>query len=174
MKKLIAAAFLSGALLTTTACQVALPSTPAAATEEQLSAGTATAPATEEQLPAGTIKVLSNYPHLSYLVPGEFENDARWDGTFARYDYFVNLTFLNSQLCVLSNLKLGNGHNSGVSTPEQFQVNGILGTEIGVFFNGEKLLDGACVGMGTHDQLLSNCEVYREIYETQFGGVTHG
>jgi len=34
--------------------------------------------------------------------------------------------------------------------------------------------DGACVGMGTHDQLLSNCEVYREIYETQFGGVTHG
>ncbi len=27
--------------------------------------------------------------------------------------------------------------------------------------------DGECVGMGTHNELLENCEVYREIYETQ-------
>ena len=29
--------------------------------------------------------------------------------------------------------------------------------------------DGECVGFGTHDQLLQNCEVYREIYTSQFG-----
>lgn len=29
--------------------------------------------------------------------------------------------------------------------------------------------DGACVGFGTHNQLLENCEVYREIYTSQFG-----
>lgn len=29
--------------------------------------------------------------------------------------------------------------------------------------------DGEMVGYGTHDELLGNCEVYREIYETQFG-----
>lgn len=29
--------------------------------------------------------------------------------------------------------------------------------------------DGELVGSGTHDELLSGCEVYREIYESQFG-----
>lgn len=28
--------------------------------------------------------------------------------------------------------------------------------------------DGKVVGMGTHEELLSNCEVYREIYDSQF------
>jgi ABC-type multidrug transport system fused ATPase/permease subunit len=30
--------------------------------------------------------------------------------------------------------------------------------------------DGAVVGYGQHDSLLLDCPVYREIYETQFGG----
>ena len=30
--------------------------------------------------------------------------------------------------------------------------------------------DGKVVGQGTHDQLLTSCPVYREIYESQFGG----
>ncbi len=29
--------------------------------------------------------------------------------------------------------------------------------------------DGAVAGIGTHDELLAGCEVYREIYESQFG-----
>ncbi len=29
--------------------------------------------------------------------------------------------------------------------------------------------DGECVGAGKHNELLENCEVYREIYESQFG-----
>lgn len=29
--------------------------------------------------------------------------------------------------------------------------------------------DGECVGFATHNQLLENCEVYREIYTSQFG-----
>ena len=28
--------------------------------------------------------------------------------------------------------------------------------------------DGDAVGIGTHEELLTNCEVYREIYESQF------
>ena len=28
--------------------------------------------------------------------------------------------------------------------------------------------DGHLVGMGTHDSLLANCAVYREIYDSQF------
>ena len=30
------------------------------------------------------------------------------------------------------------------------------------------LEDGSPVGIGTHDELLRTCEVYREIYESQF------
>lgn len=29
--------------------------------------------------------------------------------------------------------------------------------------------DGECVGLGTHSELLESCEVYREIYTSQFG-----
>ena len=29
--------------------------------------------------------------------------------------------------------------------------------------------DGEVAGRGTHEELLANCEVYREIYESQFG-----
>ena len=34
--------------------------------------------------------------------------------------------------------------------------------------------DGCAVGIGTHDELISSCSIYREIYETQFGEVHHG
>ena len=29
--------------------------------------------------------------------------------------------------------------------------------------------DGECVGVGTHEELLATSELYKEIYETQFG-----
>jgi ABC-type multidrug transport system fused ATPase/permease subunit len=29
--------------------------------------------------------------------------------------------------------------------------------------------DGKAVGIGTHEELMANCEVYREIYESQYG-----
>lgn len=37
--------------------------------------------------------------------------------------------------------------------------------------NADKIIvldDGKCVGMGTNSELLKNCEIYREIYESQF------
>ena len=30
--------------------------------------------------------------------------------------------------------------------------------------------DGHAVGLGRHEELLKDCEVYREIYNSQFGG----
>jgi ATP-binding cassette subfamily B protein len=30
--------------------------------------------------------------------------------------------------------------------------------------------EGAIIGMGTHDQLLDTCDVYREISQSQMGG----
>jgi len=34
--------------------------------------------------------------------------------------------------------------------------------------------DGELVGFGSHDELLAGCEVYRDIYESQIGGGSHG
>lgn len=34
--------------------------------------------------------------------------------------------------------------------------------------------DGVAVGIGAHKELLSSCEVYREIYDSQFGGAKNG
>ena len=38
--------------------------------------------------------------------------------------------------------------------------------------------DGRAVGKGTHEELLKSCQVYREIYETQYqnekGGEANG
>ena len=36
------------------------------------------------------------------------------------------------------------------------------------------LEDGDVAGIGTHDELLSSCEVYREIHESQLTGAIHG
>jgi len=30
--------------------------------------------------------------------------------------------------------------------------------------------DGEVVGLGTHEELLNSCAIYREIHESQFGG----
>jgi len=30
--------------------------------------------------------------------------------------------------------------------------------------------DGEAVGIGTHDELLENCPIYKEIYDSQFKG----
>lgn len=34
--------------------------------------------------------------------------------------------------------------------------------------------DGVAVSIGTHEQLLSDCDIYSEIYYSQFGGATNG
>ena len=36
------------------------------------------------------------------------------------------------------------------------------------------LEDGEAIGIGTHDELIASCPVYREIYATQFSEVENG
>ena len=48
----------------------------------------------------------------------------------------------------------------------------IVSQRAGSIMNADKILvldDGSLVGCGTHSELLENCEIYKEIYESQFG-----
>ena len=46
----------------------------------------------------------------------------------------------------------------------------IVAQRIGTILNADKIIvldDGKCVGMGTHKELLKNCEVYKQIALSQ-------
>ncbi len=49
----------------------------------------------------------------------------------------------------------------------------IVSQRVSAVMNSDKILvldDGELVGIGTHEELQSSCEVYKEIYHSQFGG----
>ncbi len=49
----------------------------------------------------------------------------------------------------------------------------IVAQRISSIMHSEKIImleDGRIAGIGTHDELLENCEIYREIYASQMGG----
>ena len=46
----------------------------------------------------------------------------------------------------------------------------IVAQRIGTIMNADKIIvldDGKCVGMGTHKELLKNCDVYKQIALSQ-------
>ena len=48
----------------------------------------------------------------------------------------------------------------------------IVSQRTGSIADADKILvmdDGRLVGCGKHDELLQDCEIYKEIYESQFG-----
>ena len=50
----------------------------------------------------------------------------------------------------------------------------IIAQRISTIMNADRILvmnKGKVVGFGSHEQLLENCEIYREIYSSQMGGV---
>ena len=49
----------------------------------------------------------------------------------------------------------------------------IIAQRISSIMHADRILileHGKMLGYGTHEQLMENCEVYREIYELQMGG----
>ena len=51
-------------------------------------------------------------------------------------------------------------------------TNLIVAQRIGTIMNADKILvldKGICVGIGSHEELLKKCEVYKEIALSQFG-----
>ena len=53
----------------------------------------------------------------------------------------------------------------------------IVAQRIGTIRNAGKIIvldEGRMVGMGTHEELMKTCEIYREVYESQQEGVSIG
>ncbi len=73
-----------------------------------------------------------------------------------------------SALDYATDLKLRTNIASSKSRPATFIVTQRPASVIGA----DKIIvleDGRAVGIGTHEELLNSCEVYREIYESQYG-----
>lgn len=74
-----------------------------------------------------------------------------------------------SALDYATDLKLRTNIAASASRPATFIVTQRPASVI----NADKIIvleDGRAVGIGTHEELLAGCEVYREIYESQYGG----
>ncbi|MBR2987029.1 MAG: hypothetical protein IKC63_03320 [Clostridia bacterium] len=98
-------------------------------------------------LPEGAIGVLSNYPGLHYLVPGEFDHELRYDGTVGRAHPMTYVGLVSNQLSVLSNHGIGNSPIPHVSESVEYRFEDFCAGRDGIFLNGTKFIDADCVGM---------------------------
>ena len=55
----------------------------------------------ETELPEGAIPVLSNYPNLSYILPGTYDTSKYEDGIWARNGYSTYVTAVDGKLAVM-------------------------------------------------------------------------
>ena len=55
----------------------------------------------ETELPNGAIPVLSNYPNLSYILPGTYDTSKHEDGIEARNGYSTYVTSIDGKLAVM-------------------------------------------------------------------------
>ena len=97
--------------------------------------------------PSGAVPVLSNYPHLSYIVPGEYDEIKFEDGTWARYGFCTYVTSVNGMLAVMPSHTMGSSAIPSVRKQTVYQYRNLSGGEDGVFLNGELLIDEVCVGL---------------------------
>jgi hypothetical protein len=119
-----------------------------------LAACTAKLPDSGEKLPDGAVKVYSNYPNLSYLIPGDFDYSKFEDGTWARYGYNTYVTEVDGILAVMPAHIHDSSRVSHVVREESFLLRGesysvgqIEGTYKGVFLNNSLVIEEACVGI---------------------------
>lgn len=110
-----------------------------------------------ETPPEGAVAVLSNYPSLEYIQPGEFDSDKKEDGIWARYGYSTFVTEVDGTLAVMPNHIHKSSSVPGVGRSENYKFENVIGNSDGVFLDGERIIKGECVGMipsYSNDKLL--------------------
>ena len=101
----------------------------------------------EEELPEGAVPVVSSYPNLRYLLPGEFEYHDREDPQWHRYKFNTYVTTVNGSLALLANHAHDSGAVPHVWQSTQYEYGTIVGNSTGVYLKGELVIKQKCVGL---------------------------
>ena len=112
-----------------------------------------------EKLPAGAVPVLSNYPNLEYILPGEYDTNKFEDGTWARYGFATLVAEVNGELAIMPAHTCGSSDAPYISKSEVYKFGDISGGDNGVFLGNELLIPEKCVGM-VHSYNLNRLLVF--------------
>lgn len=113
----------------------------------------------EETLPEGAITVLSNYPNLEHILPGEYDTSKFEDGTWARYGFATFVSEVDGELAIMPAHTCGSSDAPYISKSEVYKFGDISGGEDGVFLDDELLIPEMCVGM-VHSYNLNRLLVF--------------
>lgn len=102
---------------------------------------------TEEKLPDGAVPVLSNYPNLEYILPGEYDTSKFEDGTWARYGFATLVAEVDGELAIMPAHTCGGSDAPYISKSEVYKLGDISGGDRGVFLGDELFIPEKCVGM---------------------------
>lgn len=101
----------------------------------------------ETELPEGAIPVLSNYPNLSYILPGTYDISKYEDGTWARNGYSTYVTAVDGKLAVMPNHVQGSSSAPYISQSTAYTFENVKGDAGGVYLEGVLTIADPCVGM---------------------------
>lgn len=101
----------------------------------------------DDALPSGAIPVHSNYPNLTYIVPGDFVADLSQDPQWARYGYSTYVGEVDGKLAVMPAHSDGSSTSPGVEASQFYCVDDLWGGAKGVFVAGEAVIPETCIGM---------------------------
>ena len=114
---------------------------------------------TEEKLPDGAVPVLSNYPNLEYILPGEYATNKFEDGTWARYGFATLVAEVNGELAIMPSHTCGSSDAPYISKSEVYKFGDISGGDNGVFLGDKLLIPEKCLGM-VHSYNLNRLLVF--------------
>ena len=100
-------------------------------------------------LPPDAIPVLSNYPNLTYLVPGDFDADLSQDPQWAKHGYSTYVAEVDGKLAVMPDHSDGSSTSPGVEAGQCYYVGDLWGGAKGVFVAGGAVISEPCIGMVT-------------------------
>ena len=101
----------------------------------------------ETELPEGSIPVLSNYPNLSYILPGAYDTAKFEDGTWARYGYSTYVTAVGGKLAVMPSHVQESSSAPYISQSNAYTFENVKGGFDGVYVDGVLSIAEPCVGM---------------------------
>ena len=114
----------------------------------------------EGTLPDGAIPVLSNYPNLEYILPGEYDDTSKFeDGTWARYGYRTYVAEVDGRLAIMPSHIDGSSVAPYVSKSTVYKFGDISGDDNGVFLGNELIVPEKCVEM-VHSYNLNRLLVF--------------